>query len=314
MNAFSICKGLLARLNPRNNSSKETFPCNELVPYSVSYKSKIEIIAPTKYIVKIPVAYIIVPLFDGNNDSITLELKQGGEKAKQVTCQLKKWDAYIVYCKTHVDKKSTKCRHNSFNCALQCYRRILIANYSLQLQGFQALVMLYILPSNEQLQPPQEVQKEQDEESKQEEHNEETNTRFVSYDEKLFKLVNNVGDGLCLFYSVSSFFKELHSQEYSTFPVKWSPYIIMTDSKTFSGPQIIRDLAEFLCTIGEADLDALKECYGEYYSDDENDIEDDIEKEDKVLPLKNALFVDKVRLKTEESKNKGIVKWMNNYI
>jgi hypothetical protein len=29
MNAFSICKGLLARLNPRGNSPKETFPYNE---------------------------------------------------------------------------------------------------------------------------------------------------------------------------------------------------------------------------------------------------------------------------------------------
>jgi hypothetical protein len=34
MNAFLVCKGLLARLNPRDNSPKETFPCNELVSYS----------------------------------------------------------------------------------------------------------------------------------------------------------------------------------------------------------------------------------------------------------------------------------------
>jgi hypothetical protein len=116
------------------------------------------------------------------------------------------------------------------------------------------------------------------------------------------------------FYSVSSFFKELHSQENSTFPVEWSPCINMTNAKTLSGSKNIQDLAEFLCTIGETDLDVLKECYGEYINDDENDIENDIEKEDKVLPLKNAPFVDRVRLKTEESKNKGIVKWMNNFI
>jgi hypothetical protein len=82
------------------------------------------------------------------------------------------------------------------------------------------------------------------------------------YDEKLFRLVNNVEDGLCLFYSMSSFFKELHSQEKSTFPVEWLPYINMTNSKTFSGSNVIQDLAEFLCTIGEADLDVLEECYG----------------------------------------------------
>ncbi len=119
---------------------------------------------------------------------------------------------------------------------------------------------------------------------------------------------------MCLFYSVSSFFKELHSEENSTFPVEWLPYINMSNSKTFSGSRIIQDLAELICTIGEVDLDALKECDGEYYSDDENDIEDDNEKEDKLLPLKYALFVDRVRLKTKESKNKGIVKWTNNFI
>jgi hypothetical protein len=84
MNAFSICKGLFARLNPRNNSPKKTLPCNKLVldiaNWICSYKNKIEIIAPTKYVVKIPVEYIIVPLFDRNNDSIMLELKPGGKK------------------------------------------------------------------------------------------------------------------------------------------------------------------------------------------------------------------------------------------
>ena len=77
-----------------------------------------------------------------------------GKKEKQVTCQLKKGDAYIVHCKTHINKNSTKCRHDSVNYALHCYRHILIANNSLQLQGFQAPVILYILPGNEELQPP----------------------------------------------------------------------------------------------------------------------------------------------------------------
>ncbi len=77
MNAFPICKGLLARLNPRDNSPKKTFPCNELVPYSAKQFCSDEIKAPTKYIVKILVAFIIVALFDGNNDFITLELETG---------------------------------------------------------------------------------------------------------------------------------------------------------------------------------------------------------------------------------------------
>ncbi len=83
MNAFSICKGLLARLNPRNNPPQKTFPFNELVPYSAkricSDKSKCEINAPAKSIVKIPVACIILPLFDGNNDSVRIKLASGGK-------------------------------------------------------------------------------------------------------------------------------------------------------------------------------------------------------------------------------------------
>ncbi len=42
------------------------------------------------------------------------------------------------------------------NCALHCSRHILIANNSSQLHGFQALIILYILPSNEELKPLQE--------------------------------------------------------------------------------------------------------------------------------------------------------------
>ncbi len=88
--------------------------------------------APTKYIVKIPVAYIIVPLFDENNDSVTLELETGGNNSKQLTCQLKKGDAYIVCCKNHVNKNPNKCRYNSVHSALHCRRHTLIANNSLQ--------------------------------------------------------------------------------------------------------------------------------------------------------------------------------------
>jgi hypothetical protein len=52
----------------------------------------------------------------------------------------------------------------------------------------------------------------------------------------------------------------------------------MTDSKTFSGSNVIQELADFFCTIGEAELDALMEFRGECYGDIENDIENDIEK------------------------------------
>jgi hypothetical protein len=57
-----------------------------LIPYSAKWicsdKNKCEIKAPIKYTVNSPVAYINVPLFDGNNDSIMLELETGGKKSK----------------------------------------------------------------------------------------------------------------------------------------------------------------------------------------------------------------------------------------
>ncbi len=76
----------------------------------------------------------------------------------------------------------------------------------------------------------------------------------------------------------------------------------MTNSKIFSDSNVIQDLAQFFCTICEVDFDALVVYYG------------DIKKTDKELPLEYAWFVERVRLKTEESKNKGIIKWMNNFI
>jgi hypothetical protein len=45
-------------------------------------QNKCKIYAPTKYIVEIPVAFIIVPLFDRNNDFVTLELATGGINSK----------------------------------------------------------------------------------------------------------------------------------------------------------------------------------------------------------------------------------------
>ena len=53
----------------------------------------------------------------------------------------------------------------------------------------------------------------------------------------------------------------------------------MTNAKTLSGSKNIQDLAEFLCTICEADCNTIVECYDFVIKDDiEDDIENDIEK------------------------------------
>jgi hypothetical protein len=79
-------------------------------------------------------------------------------------------------------------------------------------QDFQALVISFNVPDKEKLQPPQE------------EHSEEHDSRYILYDDKMFELVDNLGDGLCLFYSVSSFLRDLLPQEISSTPNAWVPF------------------------------------------------------------------------------------------
>jgi hypothetical protein len=68
------------------------------------------------------------------------------------------------------------------------------------------LVVSFILPDNENLQPPQEKQYEKHD------------SRYILYHDKMFKLVDNVGNGLFLFYSVSSFLGDLLPQDKSSTP------------------------------------------------------------------------------------------------
>jgi hypothetical protein len=77
--------------------------------------------APTKYNPTPFVAYILVPLWHKNDESITinLQLQPNGKQIGILTCQLKKGDAYIVCCKNHNNQKP-KCKGNGVNCALHC--------------------------------------------------------------------------------------------------------------------------------------------------------------------------------------------------
>ena len=73
-------------------------------------------------------------------------------------------------------------------------------------QDFQVLVISFMLPDMEDLQPPPEEQSE------------EHDSRYIFYADKMFKLVDDDGNGLCLFYSVSSFLGDLLPQEKSSTP------------------------------------------------------------------------------------------------
>jgi hypothetical protein len=206
-------------------------------------KKKFHLKALTQYTMNQLVAYIVVPLWGKKDASITVNLQLGpnGKKSSTVTCHLKKGDVYIVCYKNHSNQ--TKCRANSVDSAMHCNMH----NLSMEsIPGrFQALVILYILPGNEDLQPPQE------------EHNEEADSRCILYDDKLFILVDNEGDGLSLFYSVSCFLKDLLGQETSLTPEEWVPFINLTNSTTFCKSKAAMSLTQFHCTLCEADVDAL---------------------------------------------------------
>ncbi len=78
----------------------------------------------------------------------------------------------------------------------------------------------------------------------------------------MFKLVDNLGDGLCLFYSVSSFLGDLLEQETSFTPDAWDPFIDLNSSTTFCESKATLSLTQFLCTLSEADFNVLINYFG----------------------------------------------------
>ncbi len=104
---------------------------------------------------------------------------------------MKKEDAYIVHCKNHKNQKP-KCKGNSVNGALHCKVHNLIMDSTQQ--DFRVLAIFFLLPDMEDLRPPQGEQSEKHD------------LGYILFKDKMFKLV---GNGLCLFYSVSCFLGDL---------------------------------------------------------------------------------------------------------
>ncbi len=75
-------------------------------------------------------------------------------------------------------------------------------------------------------------------------------TQDILFKDMMFKLDDNVGDGLCLFYSVWSFLGDLVKQETSSTPDDWAPFIGQNNSTTFHE-------SEAACTLSKADFDVL---------------------------------------------------------
>jgi hypothetical protein len=159
-------------------------------------------------------------------------------------------------------------------------------------QDFQALVISFILPDTEDLKPPQGEQSE------------EHDSRHILFKDMMFKLVDNVGDGLCLFYSASSFLGDLVQQETSSTPDDWAQFSSLNDSTPFRESESALSLTQFLCTLSEADFDVLINYFG--FNDDKNP---------RRLPAEYTSIVDNLRdnvlVNMAQNLKEAIVKWLN---
>ena len=170
---------------------------------SFSDKKVCEIPIPCTKDNKDVVATVVVPLicWETNADSIKLELETRGKSKKNISIiktTLQAGSAYMVRCKNHYSmnpsSESAKpccCKTNTTHCALHCETHKL--NLNIQ-QDMRVLVIFYIYPTDEILLPPAPPTV--------------SRSDLFMYDEKYFRIIENKGDGLCLFYSVSHFLKE----------------------------------------------------------------------------------------------------------
>jgi hypothetical protein len=105
INVFSIAKGLFKGLNQEEDQS------NIFAPFKaelINSKGNIcQVKALTKYNTTPLVAFMVVPLWHKNDESITikLQLQPNGKQIGVSTFQLKKGGAYIVCCKKHNNQK-----------------------------------------------------------------------------------------------------------------------------------------------------------------------------------------------------------------
>jgi hypothetical protein len=105
------------------------------------------------------------------------------------------------------------------------------------------MVITYIQPTDEVLEPP--IEKEQSDISH----------KYVVYNNKLFQLVDNKADGLCLFYGVISF---LNNQNISMGNDSLSVSVHnIQDKETFLESGIVASLLDYLSTLNETDFGEL---------------------------------------------------------
>ena len=109
--------------------------------------------------------------------------------------------------------------------------------------SIQAVVITYIQPTDQVLELP--IEKDQSDISH----------KYVVFNNKLYQLVDNKADGLCLFYGVKSFLKD---QNISLGNDSLSVYVHnIRDKETFLESGIVASLLNYLSKLNEADFGEL---------------------------------------------------------
>jgi hypothetical protein len=160
----------------------------------------------------------------------------------------------------------------------------------------QVVVILYIIPDQEDLEPPI--------------YNEDPGTvhgKYILYNDKLFQLHDNAGDGLCLLDSVSSFFCNV----YSTAPeaIVCRPNFFYNNHEMgYDLPHVVQFLLEFLCALSKKDFDAILIDY----QDGDNPPEPTLSSEYKKFT--KQIGHDIKLSPMEDGKQEEVVKWMKLFI
>jgi hypothetical protein len=109
---------------------------------------------------------------------------------------------------------------------------------------------MYIQPTDEVLEPP--IEKDDSDISH----------KYVIYNNKLFQLVDNIANGLCLFYGVRSF---LNNQNLSLGNDSLSVSLRnIRDKETFLESGIVASLLDYLSTLNETDFGELVQ-YADFF-------------------------------------------------
>jgi hypothetical protein len=249
------------------------------IMHCFSDKKVYEIPIPNTKDNKDVVATVVVPLicWKTNADSIELELQTRGKIKKKISIiktTLQAGSAYMVRCKNHYSMNPSSesanpccCKANTTNCALHCATHQL--NLNIQ-QYMRVLVILYIYPTDEILLPPAPPTV--------------SRSDLFMYDEKYFRIIENKGDGLCLFYSVSHFLKEhTNSTDGYTLQKGRESLTKITNFDTLTGSGIIELVARFVGDLTDEEFHTMTE-YNTYPPDI-----DFVEKIESFMPSKSDI-------------------------